>query len=539
LFFLGDLFDGGREWKTAHGNTADPAWASGLRPSGEQKYAKTWGKRYGEDFWLHEYNRFGRIFYDFWNLGGSEAGPWQRGRKIISTLPGNHDLGFGAQIKVPIRNRFETYFGEGNRVDVIGNHTFVSVDSVSLSAGSSEHGTKELTQPSEDFLNIVQALKRKAVAGELNFQAGNEKLLQFVHKVEDLEEADFVHRPTLDPGPRDADLPTILLTHVPLYRGTGTPCGPKREHWPPTPPPKGQTTPVHPDERNALSISGGYQYQNVLSAEDSVKLVSTIGNVVSVFSGDDHDYCEIVHSAEKNNAREITVKSMSWAMGVRKPGFLMLSMWNPIGPDGQPLHSSPTGHGAELSQSTTMESHLCLLPDQLGIFINYAILVVITILALLIRAILVPILNLEPFSYYQPTGSEETLLPTTNKESKRNPDTEHRSSNSSSSSTNLTNLAPRTSAARTRSVSPANGYGLPASQVRFVTPPLISQGSYAYTPNRDEDFGGLSKSSSAYESGVKRKKLTILQLVWREAWHSVFRVTWIVVGIYLYFVWYG
>ena len=299
MFFLGDLFDGGREWKTAHGNTADPAWASGLRPSGEQKYVKKWGKRYGENFWLHEYNRFGRIFYDFWNLGGSEAGSWQRGRKIISTLPGNHDLGFGAQIKVPVRNRFEAYFGEGNRVDVIGNHTFVSVDSVSLSAGSSEHGTKELTQPSEDFLNIVQSLKRKAVARELNLQAGNEKLLQFVHKVEDLEEADFTNRPTLDPGPSGADLPTILLTHVPLYRGTGTPCGPKREHWPPTPPPKGQTTPVRPDERNALSITGGYQYQNVLSEEDSVKLVSTIGNVVSVFSGDDHDYCEIVHIGRK------------------------------------------------------------------------------------------------------------------------------------------------------------------------------------------------------------------------------------------------
>lgn len=547
MFFLGDLFDGGREWKTAHGNTEDPAWANGLRPSGEQKYVETWGKRYGEDFWLHEYNRFGRIFYDFWNLGGSEAGPGQRGRKVISSLPGNHDLGFGAQIKIPVRNRFETYFGEGNRVDVIGNHTIVSVDSVSFSAGSSEHGTKELTQPSEDFLNNVQALKRKAVARELSFQAGKEEAPQYVHMVEDLEKADYAHLPTLDPGPGGAGFPTILLTHVPLYRGSGTPCGPKREHWPPTPPPKGQKTPVEPDERNALSITGGYQYQNVLSAEDSVKLVSKIGDVVSVFSGDDHDYCEIVHSADKNNAKEITVKSMSWAMGIRKPGFLMLSMWNPVGADGRPLHSSPTGHGAALSQTagTTIESHLCLLPDQLGIFIKYAILLIITLLALLIRAILVPILNLEPFSYYQHTDAEETLLPTTSKDSKRNIDSDHRSSNSSTSSTNLTNLAPRSSAARTRSVSPANGYGLPASQVRFATPPLISHaGSYAYTDrredrDRDEDFGKFSKSSAAYESGVKRRKLTVLELVWREAWHSVFRVAWIVVGIYLYLVWYG
>jgi len=338
LFFLGDLFDGGREWKTAHGNTDDPEWAKGLRPSSEQKYVKMWAKRYKENFWLKEYNRFGRIFYDYWNLAGSEAGPGQRGRKIISTLPGNHDLGFGAQIKIPVRNRFETYFGEGNRVDVVGNHTFVSIDAVSLSAGASEHGTKELTQPSEDFLNNVKVLKRKAVARELSYLAGNEKEMQFVHKVENLDGADYAHLTTLDPGPEGADFPTILLTHVPLYRSSGTPCGPKREHWPPTPPPKGQTTPVIPDERNALSISGGYQYQNVLGADDSVRVVSKIGNVVSVFSGDDHDYCEIVHPAEKNFAREFTVKSISWAMGVRKPGFMMLSMWNPVNSAGESIN---------------------------------------------------------------------------------------------------------------------------------------------------------------------------------------------------------
>ena len=537
LFFLGDLFDGGREWKTAHGTTEDPAWAKGLRPSGEQKYVETWGKRYGEDFWLKEYNRFGRIFYDFWNLGGSEAGPWQRGRKIISTLPGNHDLGFGAQVKIPIRNRFETYFGEGNRVDVIGNHTFVSVDSVSLSAGASEHGTKELTQPSEDFLDNVQASKRKAVARELSLQAGNEKVLQYVHKVEDLEGADYAHLPTLDPGPKGADFPTILLTHVPLYRSSGTPCGPKREHWPPATPPKGQTTPVNPDERNAISVSGGYQYQNVLGADDSVRIVSKIGNVVQVFSGDDHDYCEIVHPHEKNFAREITVKSMSWAMGVRKPGFMMLSMWNPVDSEGESLYNVDSK--GKPGSTPTMKSHLCLLPDQLGIFIRYGVLVVVTLLALLIRSILVPVLNLEPFSYHQRIDVDETLLPTTNRDSKRSAETEYRSSTSSTSSTNLKILgvAPRSSAARTRSVSPANGYGLPASQVRFSTPPLINHaGSYAYSQpiDRDEDFG-KSKDPSVFE----RRKYSVLGLVWRETWHSVFRVAWTVVGIYLYLIWYG
>ena len=87
VFFLGDLFDGGREWKTAHVNTEDPLWANGLRPASEEAYAKTWRKKYGEDFWLREYNRFGSIFDKFWNIAGSDAGPWQRGRKLISSLP--------------------------------------------------------------------------------------------------------------------------------------------------------------------------------------------------------------------------------------------------------------------------------------------------------------------------------------------------------------------------------------------------------------------------------------------------------------------
>jgi hypothetical protein len=540
LFFLGDLFDGGREWKTAHGNTVDPSWANGRRPSGEQKYAETWGKRYGEDFWLREYDRFGRIFDKFWNIGGEQAGVGQRGRKIISSLPGNHDLGFGDNIKIPVRNRFETYFGEGNRVDVVGNHTFVSVDSVSLSAGSSEHSTYELINPSEEFLHEVQARKRKAVAQELAFQAGEVRSVQYSHAVEDLDKVDFMNTSRMDPGEGSPDFPTILLTHVPLYRSPGTPCGPQREHWPPTMPPKGQTAPVDPDDRNALSISKGYQYQNVLSEEDSVRIVSSIGNVVSVFSGDDHDYCEVVHPANKNHAREITVKAMSWAMGVRKPGFLMLSMWNPIGPDGHPLRTMRSTSDDATQQPVTIETHLCLLPDQLSIFIRYGVLLAFTLLALTIRAILTPLLNLEPFSApLTDTDIDSSILPTTSKDVKRReeePDHRSNSSTSSTTSNNLYSLAARSSAARTRSISPS-GYGLPASQVRFATPPLINHGSPS--SERWADDEGRVKTSIYASTNTKRVKVTGLELVWREAWTSIWRVAWIVILVYLYLVWYG
>ena len=167
LFFLGDLFDGGREWKTAQGNFDDPEWAKDHRPEEEKKLLKEWHRKYGENYWLREYERFGDIFYDYWNLGGDSPGPGQRGRKIVSSLPGNHDLGFGAEIKIPVRHRFITYFGEPNRVDVIGNHTFVSVDTVSLSADtSSMKGEVDLTgiyAPATEFLKEVKPAKRRAV----------------------------------------------------------------------------------------------------------------------------------------------------------------------------------------------------------------------------------------------------------------------------------------------------------------------------------------------------------------------------------------
>ncbi|KAF7943842.1 uncharacterized protein EAE97_005912 [Botrytis byssoidea] len=580
IFFLGDLFDGGREWKTAHGNSEDQAWAKGRRPAKEQKHLESWGKRYGEDFWLKEYGRFSRIFSDNWNLGGTEAGVGQRGRKLIASLPGNHDLGFGAQIKVPIRDRFEVYFGDVNRVDVIANHTFVSVDSVSLSAGASERPVSEtapITKPVEEFLNNVQVSKRKAVARELDFQAGKERAIQYTHSVQDVELADYAHLPTLDPGPNGAEFPTILLTHVPLYRNPGTPCGPLREHWPPTPPPKGQTMPVIPDHRNAISVSKGYQYQNVLGDDDSKKLISKIGNVVSIFSGDDHDYCELVHPEDKNHAREITVKSMNWAMGIRKPGFLMLSMWNPVGADGKPLHSIPTGHGAENTHtSTTMESHLCLLPDQIGILINYGILVGISLLLLIIRAILVPFTNLTPFAPDtkgsssgpgSPIDSEFSLLPTSIKDLKREDEEEkdRRSEGNSSTSSTATvnNLATRTS--RTRTSSPANGYGLPGQGYSNGVPyqqtqPLIEKAGY---------YGGLEgrlrwESEREFEMEMERERKRKVEMerrrnykpwkivVWwggfrttkmgrvlREIGCSVWRVLWVVGAVFMWFTWFG
>ncbi|KAK4227478.1 putative cell division control protein [Podospora fimiseda] len=403
-FFLGDLFDGGREWKPAHGEFKDPEW--GPHPKSEQKYLKKWNKKYGEFYWLKEYARFGDIFFKPWIKSGLAPGAEHRRRKMVTSLPGNHDLGFGAEIKMSVRNRFETYFGEGNRVDVVGNHTFVSVDTVSMSAAASpeakHHDLRPIYKPTEHFLNQVKWLKQKAVEKELRFMRGEISEVKFKHKIEDLDKADFKDQATL--GEKAPELPTILLTHVPLYRPPGTPCGPLRERSPPAKPPKGETGPVFPDHGNAISVSRGYQYQNVLDEQQSSELVKKVGNVVHAFSGDDHDYCELKHPESRGNVREITVKSFSMAMGVLKPGFVLVSLYNPLDLDGKPLNSG---------DQPSIQTHLCLLPNQLSHYIRYATLALVCIIILTIRAFLVPVLKLKPFALESDssTGSFTTILP--------------------------------------------------------------------------------------------------------------------------------
>ncbi|CAK7208382.1 hypothetical protein SBRCBS47491_000073 [Sporothrix bragantina] len=433
VMFLGDLFDGGREWRPAHGTFQEPLWSS--RPAHEQGYAKMWRKKYDENYWLREYARFGDIFLDPWTLGGTDAGPGQRGRRVIASLPGNHDLGFGSEVQLSVRNRFESYFGEGNRVDVIGNHTFVSVDTVSLSADTSDRAgqsdVQPIFKPTEEFLKNVAWDKTRAVARELRFQRGAvEEGVSYPHRVEDLDKASFDmtgQNKALGAGDTlQADLPTILLSHVPLYRPPGTPCGPMREHWPPTKPSTDDpNTPVFPDHRNAISVTRGYQYQNVLSESDSLKLIKSIGNVKHAFSGDDHDYCEVVHDADQENVREITVKSFSMAMGVPTPGFLMVSLYNPVDAKGHPLAmvGAPPGEVAP----PTMQTHLCLLPNQLSTFARYGGMAVVSIVLLAIYAVLIQVLNLPVFAFdplahdgYSSTGSaanmaSSTMLPMFNK----------------------------------------------------------------------------------------------------------------------------
>ncbi|KAF2217398.1 hypothetical protein CERZMDRAFT_30825, partial [Cercospora zeae-maydis SCOH1-5] len=271
IVFLGDLLDGGREWSTERARSLN-----------------TDQRQYKQQQWDAEYDRFARIFLTEEQL---YPGVNRSFRILKASLPGNHDLGFGSGVQVTVRDRFESHFGEANTIYVLGNHTFVSLDTPSLSAY-------------DEF---------------------------------------------------------------------------------------------------AIPLSAGYQYQNVLTPSlTSIigKKVSAAGDMVHIFSGDDHDYCDVDHrfnvgryndDTKKEHVvmrtvREVTVKSFSWAMGVRKPAFLLVSLWNPV--DEQGRHVGECMGGVD-GVCKTVQTELCLLPDQLSVFISYAQLLGLTIIVLFVRSVVI------------------------------------------------------------------------------------------------------------------------------------------------------
>lgn len=484
VMFLGDLFDGGREWSTAPNGSPEA-----------KSTDKRWNK-YGESFWFREYGRFGRIFFEPWLKEG------HRVRKMLAGLPGNHDLGFGMGIRLPVRQRFNAYFGDGNRVDVIGNHTFVSLDTVSLSAngqpdpatgsqgaGAGDERIQKIWRPTDTFLSEVKSLKARMVKRELRLQAG-----QSEHEPQDHTVIDLSDHPSQDaksPADSSTSIPSVLLTHVPLYRAPGTPCGPLRERFPPSrpAPEAGETT--SKDDRNALPVGAGVQYQTVLTSAISNEIIEKVGDVEDVFSADDHDYCEVIHrgyTSRNGGVREITVKAISWAAGIRKPGFLMLSLWNPV--DGQ---GKPTGVPGDRTRSRTIETHLCLLPDQLSIFMRYGFLFGFTLVALLAHAFIKVYSGSAIYA-----GGDSHILPVVEQEWPSNRQEtmsvsarswvapQSRSLRSYSPTRSSTQgLAARSSAAQTRSTSPFDGYGLP---VEGKKPPLSDESSA-----RSRGEGGYGK----------------------------------------------
>lgn len=502
--FLGDLFDGGREWGTSESS------------SPEQRY-----KKYGTGFWVKEYLRFSKIFLHPFSkhVTTSVAEPY--GRRLLASLPGNHDLGFAAGIQLPVKERFEAYFGPLNRIDIIGNHSFVHLDTVSLSAmdqvdpgtGSSGSGdgsgaataSTKIWKPVEDFLAEAKDLRAKAI------QHTCETRFNWKHPLPRLFAADVEspaqwegESPSAELQPRmpvsSSQFPTIVLSHVPLFRSSSVSCGPQRERG------------------TSIPLSKGYQYQNVLTpliSQDIVKHL-TAEEITMIYSGDDHDYCEVDHSEFTGRIKEITVKSMSWAMGIRLPGVQLASLWNPVD-----VPKAMSGGSSLPTPRDTVQNHLCLLPDQLSIFIRYAKVLGLTLVVLLLGAV-----RYKPQTELEAEREKsQPLLPVSNGDSR----TFRSQTSSIHSGGNEQVLSTRkTSGNRATSSSP-------------VTPPYINH--IPDNVNRQvfhedsDDWGMPSTSTKAYTgfSSRRRRPLTRVQYLGQSIW----RTAWPVMLVYWYLLWTG
>ncbi|CAB4253935.1 similar to Saccharomyces cerevisiae YDR182W CDC1 Putative lipid phosphatase of the endoplasmic reticulum [Maudiozyma barnettii] len=230
-FFLGDLFDGGRNWE--------------------------------DEYWLKEYKRFNQIF------------PKKPNTKTVMSLPGNHDIGFGDTVVESSLKRFSTYFGPTSSSVDVGNHTFVLVDTISLS----DRTNPNVSSIPQEFLD--------------NF--------------------------TKESHP----YPRIMLTHVPLHRDPEIQsCGPERESKKLFPMQKGLQYQTVIDSDISQMVLSKVQPDFVFSGDDHD------------YCHIKHTYNTPINT--KAQTEEITVKSCAMNMGISKPAIQLVSLYNDGSNTGKP-----------------------------------------------------------------------------------------------------------------------------------------------------------------------------------------------------------
>ncbi|KII92954.1 hypothetical protein PLICRDRAFT_103385 [Plicaturopsis crispa FD-325 SS-3] len=262
-----------------------------------------------------EYEKYYRRFKDIFKVGSVPA----------YYLPGNHDTGLGSSLEFDdqARQRYVSHFGPLNQRISIANHTVLLIDSLDL---------------------VEEDYERKNSGSEYDsWRPQRHGTIEFVKSFAEDKHND----------------PVILFSHIPLARPKDSSCGSLRE-------------------RGSINRGYGFGYQNTLGVETSQFLLETTRPLL-IFSGDDHDYCEYVHalsprrespSSAPLQVREVSVKSFSMAMGIRKPGVQLLSLVDPSTARARlPTHSDAP----------------CFLPDQLGIYLTiYLPLVLFSLLVLLL-----------------------------------------------------------------------------------------------------------------------------------------------------------
>lgn len=283
-------------------------------------------------------------------------------------VPGNHDLGLhrsSTSLAAYGRERFREAFGPTWGLREWNGWEVAWIDSMALledefwdTDGGGQYG---------DMKRWLEELGRGAFL--LLYLAGPPLLgrprFRVVGRLTDS------HSPT---GPVTA--PRILLTHIPLYRPEGTSCGRSREH----------SRPIHQ--------GAGRNYQNEVDSRASQYLLRTVRPSL-IYSGDDHDYCVVRHEGVSSPldgvtpVTETTVKAFSMAMGVRRPGYHLLSLYGPLPPAGTASASAALAQAdadeLELEDdppvSFTYTQSNCLLPDAIATYLHVYLPLALSVLA--------------------------------------------------------------------------------------------------------------------------------------------------------------
>lgn len=197
------------------------------------------------------------------------------GIQIITNVPGNHDIGYGQGITAESVERFESHFGKRNLVIEQPNHQLIFLNDLSISYDKSKALSDDLKRIYEEDVEFITQL-----------------------------------------GSHRKSKTRILFDHVTLWRDPSVQkCGSKRE------------------SKSNFPLTTGYQYQTALDKDTSDFLLKNISPDI-IFSGDDHDYCEIISESTDNfdhtihKSISINVKSISMAMGIYQPAVHLLTLYD-------------------------------------------------------------------------------------------------------------------------------------------------------------------------------------------------------------------
>ncbi|PVZ97491.1 hypothetical protein BB558_006556 [Smittium angustum] len=222
------------------------------------------GRELEDDEWETDLKRFHRIFH---------LNQYEKKRSKILYAGGNHDYGSGNTIDVASYKRFVNRISDVNYSVEVGNYVLVVIDTIGY-----ESNNIDISSKTKSFIESVRK-------GKLLFT--KIPTLNYINQSTNLESAHI--KLTYYPYLEYPEKSVLLFTHVPLWRPSGTYCGKLRQ-----------------GRKKSINDGVGYQYSNLVGKNASEYILQTIKPEV-VFSGDDHDNCEIAHLVNNKAIKEVTL----------------------------------------------------------------------------------------------------------------------------------------------------------------------------------------------------------------------------------------